>query len=353
LVNAPGKFKNDVIASLSKKLQMEVENKVAKHPMYESYGPILATNPSDAFATLRSTIPITANPFTSQLSYGRKAIPNLVRDLGDAKLPPQQRALVCLTELFHSPEHVSQGISEKIVPLLINYLTSQNITCRQKASESLMIISNHVIGRNSILERKKNILSIAVSFDDTDDLVRKHISETISNVTTSKKGVDYFLDGQLFKVLIAKLHRERLDIQIPLLRTCYNCIRLDTRGNMPQMAIESDSLMAFTDIADRSLILDVKVLACECVMMLCIHHECKKLATNPKIITILLALLSHSKPAVRAAASGAIMRLFELISISIDCDAKRSLVRENAVKILSLLLSDENELVQLNAIKVI
>jgi hypothetical protein len=48
------------------------------HRMYLPPGPFIANNPQDAFASLRSTIPLTANPITSQLSYGRKAIPNLV-----------------------------------------------------------------------------------------------------------------------------------------------------------------------------------------------------------------------------------------------------------------------------------
>lgn len=40
-------------------------------------------------------------------------------------------------------------------------------------------------------------------------------------------------------------------------------------------------------------------------------------------------------------------------SITIDCDAKRIVVRENALSHLMELLDDKNELVQLNAIKVI
>jgi hypothetical protein len=46
--------------------------------MYQPTVPKLPNDPAEASALLRSTIPITANPITSQLSYGRKAIPNLV-----------------------------------------------------------------------------------------------------------------------------------------------------------------------------------------------------------------------------------------------------------------------------------
>lgn len=86
---------------------------------------------------------------------------NKVRDLLDEQLAIQQRALVCLTELFHSAENVSQGINENIIPNLISFLNSINITSRQKASESLMIISNHEIGRRAILVKRDNIIIIS------------------------------------------------------------------------------------------------------------------------------------------------------------------------------------------------
>lgn len=70
-------------------------------------------------------------------------------------------------------------------------------------------------------------------------------------------------------------------------------------------------------------------------------------------ITTLISLLGHDQSPVRAAAAGALMRYERLNSISIDCDAKKVLVRENLIQVLGQLLSDENELVQLNAIKTI
>jgi hypothetical protein len=54
-----------------------------------------------------------------------------------------------------------------------------------------------------------------------------------------------------------------------------------------------------------------------------------------------------ARPLVRAAAAGAVM------SISIDVDAKKLLVRENVVRPLVKLLDDEDEGVQLNALKAI
>ena len=71
------------------------------------------------------------------------------------------------------------------------------------------------------------------------------------------------------------------------------------------------------------------------------------MASNSETISILISLLSHTKSEVRAAAAGGLM------TISIFFDGKRALVRDNALKLLSKLLEDENELVQLNCIKTI
>jgi hypothetical protein len=84
-----------------------------------------------------------------------------VRDLREGPLTKQQKALVSITDLFHSPQNVSQGINVSVVYELISFLTSENITCRQKASESLKILSNHAIGRNAILKEKGNVMKMS------------------------------------------------------------------------------------------------------------------------------------------------------------------------------------------------
>ncbi|KAJ3368839.1 tetrahydrofolate synthase [Kappamyces sp. JEL0680] len=332
------------MASAGESLQPQ---EIPKHPMYSPQTSNLPRNPADASALLRSYIPEIANPITAQLSYGRKAIPNLIRDLRDGPLGKQQKALVSLTELFHSPENVSQGIGAQVVYELIGFLKSQNITCRQKSTESLRIISNHAIGRNAILRDRINMLKMSANFDDEDDLVRKNIHETFSSITALAPGVQMLFDFKLFEKLVSKLGSERLDIQVFILKTCYNCIRLGSSSSMPSTAIACQALDAFTKVASQSKVLEIQVGACECIMVLCFYHECKKIASSSDTITVLIALLGQSKAPVRAAAAGALM------SISINNDAKRILVRDNALKILSKLLEDDNELVQLNSIKTI
>lgn len=77
------------------------------------------------------------------------------------------------------------------------------------------------------------------------------------------------------------------------------------------------------------------------------YPQGKKVAVGGQTLPILIDTLLDFKSEVRAAAAGALM------SISIDVDAKRMLVRENALPILMKLLDDKNESVLLNAVKTI
>ncbi|KAJ3272935.1 Radial spoke head 14 [Terramyces sp. JEL0728] len=318
----------------------ELNTGATRHPMYTlGSTPSLPRNPGEASALLLSTIPSNAVPINNQLSYGRKAIPNLVADLLAPQLIGQQKALISLNELFHSPENISQGISENIIQHLVGFLPSENITCRQKSSEALTTISNHAIGRNAILSSPNSIEKLSRNFTDTSDIVRKNIHETLANITSQR------LESMIFEHLILRLPQERLDIQIAILTTCYNCISKGDSVYMPSLAIASNALEVLAKVAKSSPVVEVQVATCQCIMALCFYHECKRLACNSDVISTLITLLGNSKSSVRAAAAGALM------SISIDCDAKRILVRENVVRILSKLLDDENEIVQLNTIK--
>jgi hypothetical protein len=71
------------------------------------------------------------------------------------------------------------------------------------------------------------------------------------------------------------------------------------------------------------------------------------MATNNETISVLLDLFRSGNTDLLAAATGAVM------SISIDVEAKKLLVRENVIPLLKNLLGHENELVQLNALKAI
>lgn len=76
------------------------------------------------------------------------------------------------------------------------------------------------------------------------------------------------MEFHLFEKLCQKLKTERLDIQVCILMTCYNCIRLADSVHMPLVAITCNALETFSHIAGAGKVLEVQVAACECIMML-------------------------------------------------------------------------------------
>ncbi|KAJ3355823.1 hypothetical protein HDU83_002471 [Entophlyctis luteolus] len=155
------------------------------------------------------------------------------------------------------------------------------------------------------------------------------------------------LEFRLLPVLVSRLPDERMDIQIMILDTLYNCLRLGGSKYMPEVPIQCDAMGAFTRILKKEVVADTRVAAAKCIMMLSFYKECKIQAYQGETTGILIDMLSDSKSPVRAAAAGALM------AITIDVEAKKQLVRENAVNTLIRLLDDTNESVLLNVIKVI
>lgn len=119
----------------------------------------------------------------------------------------------------------------------------------------------------------------------------------------------------LIQVLVKKLISERYDIQIFILQTLYNCIRLGKEPLNPADAIKANALNEFNKVL-KSSITDVKVWSCKCIMVLWYLYftnssffaEAKKIACSGNTIQNLLLALSDNKSEVRSAAAGALMR---------------------------------------------
>ncbi|KAI9209588.1 armadillo-type protein [Polychytrium aggregatum] len=304
--------------------------------------------PKEMTECLAATLPPHVDPTKFQLAYGRRAVPKLISELIDEQLFERQRALVFLSDLFHNPENIASALHEGIVPKLTRLLGETDLTVKQKATECMRSLCSHAIGRKSVVDNG-TLAKLAKLFDDADPLVRKQTHDIFCRVTSQREGSDSCLSFSLLPVLIKKVPTERMDIQVVILETLYNCIRHGSTPWVPRDAVNNSALDIFTDLIQIELVTDVKVAACRCIMALCFHAEVKKLAVkNPQTIPRLMRLLKDIKPEVRAASAGAIM------SITIDCDAKRILVRENAVPIfLELIQNDESQSVLLNVIKCI
>lgn len=183
--------------------------------------------------------------------------------------------------------------------------------------------------------------------NDPDDFTRLNMHGVFAQITSAKRGVDQVFRYDIFKKFVSLVSKEKTNIQVLVLQTCRNCIKSADTKILPIAATDCQGLKIFTEIALSSLVTDVKVVALECIMMLCFYPEFKLMAVDSETISIVTKLTTHRKAACRAAAAGALM------SITINCDAKKWIVREvGLLDRLVGLLKDKDELVVLNSIKV-
>lgn len=81
-------------------------------------------------------------------------------------------------------------------------------------------------------------------------------------------GVAQLLESKNFERLIKRLTGERLDVQVNILTTCYNCISKGDALYMPSIAIASNALDVFSEVAKASPVVEVQVATCQCIMAL-------------------------------------------------------------------------------------
>ncbi|KAI8816087.1 armadillo-type protein [Fimicolochytrium jonesii] len=314
---------------------------------------------SAELAALRApTVPAGVDSTTFHLAYGARGIPKLIEGLSSSTpLFRKQQSLCFLSDLFHRPENVSQGLEEGIVGILARLLRV-DVTVRQKASECLKIISGHAVGRAGIVQANVlEILSRRVSyffskqterFTDSDDLVRRNIHQTLSQLTLDQPGAAAVLSTSgLLPALIGALPFERaLDVQVPILSACYNCIRRGAPPHVPDVPIECGAMNVFTKMLKVGCSSDVLVGVAKCIMALSEYHQGKRLAVENNTIEVLIPLLRHRRSEVRAAVAAALM------SITIDVEAKRLVVRSgDALPILMSLLRDRSDTLLVNVVK--
>ena len=140
------------------------------------------------------------------------------------KLIDRQKAIVLLSKLFHDPTNLSQAIHENIIRILTSFLRLDDLTCRQKATECIEIISRHELGRSAILEGAV-LDHLANLINDPNDLIRVHINTTFARMTANKAGVDQVMRVGLFSKWVQLVNKEKVNIQALVLQSCRSCIR--------------------------------------------------------------------------------------------------------------------------------
>jgi hypothetical protein len=72
----------------------------------------------------------------------------------------------------------------------------------------------------------------------------------------------------MLPTLVMKLSKERYDVQIQILETLHNCIRLGKEPLNPTDALRSNALEELTLLIQKSPVTDIKVAASKCIMVL-------------------------------------------------------------------------------------
>lgn len=205
----------------------------------------------------------------------------------------------------------------------------------------------HANGRKGLLETQ-TITPLSERLDDPDNLTRKHVYTIIKNLSETPECAQILCDQELLPKFITKLTSEPLlEIQLELLETVYQILRVGKPPHIPHQALDNNLIPALTNFLNKQTVSHLKVLACECLMMICFHGLAKRVATRDGTLQKLTTLLKDWKSDVRAAAAGAIM------AITIDVDAKKQFIKDGGVQVLIDCMGDENELVMLNVLKVI
>ncbi|KXS09012.1 ARM repeat-containing protein [Gonapodya prolifera JEL478] len=333
-----------------------------------------------------------------------------ISTLSDPSPAASLSALTILSTLLHHPAHLSSALCASLLPSLAPLLASPDPATRLLAARACVTVCGQAVGRAAVAEGAVGGLK-KLAVEDEDGSVREAAYEAVRRVSGEKHGVESLLRHAMLRPLVSRLRTETLAVQHLALHTLYNILRtgvppkraptnpgsaLSPTSASPQTltapadttdtsspdqlvpatstsdpaptsafppaptlrpdVIPDDALdpavglvATLRDLARQGMPEVVKVWSCRCIMMLSFFPDGKRLAVKENLLKPLIALLRDRRSEVRAAAAGSIM------SITVDVEAKKQMVRENALPLLVDLLSgaDRNEEALLNACRCI
>jgi len=293
-----------------------------------------------AHTVISAKLPPDIDPTKAQLAYGDRALPKLNEELNDGELKTRQKALMALCDVVHNPEYVKQTIKCSIVESLKNLLADPDAVVRMKATEVLLIISGHAVGRQVLIDEQV-ILPLSKLFDDECYDVRKNVHLTVEMISSSHPGPEGLVDCGLIPILIKKLPIEEDDIKLLILETLHRCMRID-----PSQALLSDGMKVYTALLKHSM-KEIRAKAAMDVKELSFPTEGKNKACDEGSVPILVDLLNDEDTDVRTKACGALMVVTITTRgkiLTMECDAIPTLIK---------LIEDESVELRLNALKLI
>lgn len=295
-----------------------------------------------------------------QVAYGRRAVFKLVEELSNSNIDIKQNALTHLTDILHDPYNISDGVTSGLLGILRELVNDSEVTTRQKTTELLMILAGQAKGRDALIEN--HIFEVLPPLvNDPDESVRMNVHRVYAAISMVAEVIPSILsqNSAIVQSLLIRLSStkdpEPFFTQHLILTTLYN---LTLSSELcAETAIALQAIPILTNLLISKIGgTDVMVGAANVLQALSFGREGKKQIVkydddgkgdSSMTIKVLVEVLKHTSSEVRAAAAGALM------SIAVDVEAKGLIIQENAVPLLSNLLKDPNDAVQLNALKTI
>lgn len=293
-----------------------------------------------ATTLISARLPPDIDPTKAQLAYGGRALPKLNEELNDLNLETRQKALMALCDVVHNPEYVVQTIKCSIIESLKKLLKDEDAVVRMKASEVMLIISGHAVGRQSLIDEAV-IEPLSTLFDDGCYDVRHNAHKTMEMISSAPPGPVGIVDCNLIPVLIQKLEVEDYKIQLLILDTLHRCVRVNA-----QQALEHNGMAVFTKLLKHDMN-TVRAKAAMDIKELSFPTEGKDAACDEGTIEILAGLLTDGKTDVRAQVCAALM------TITITTRGKLMAMKCAIIPNLITLLDDPSVEVRLNALKLV
>jgi len=226
------------------------------------------------------------------------------------------------------------------VESLKRLLNDSDAIVRMKATEVMLIISGHAVGRQSLIDEGV-IEPLSKLFDDSCYDVRLNSHKTMEMISSAPPGPMGIVECDLVPVLIKKLSVEDYEIQLLILDTLHRCIRIDFT-----QALEHNGMAVYTSLLKHDLY-TVRAKAAMDIKELSFPTEGKDKACDEGTIEILSGLLTDGDTDVRAQVCAALM------TITITTRGKLMAMKCNIIPDLISLLNDHSVEVRLNALKLV
>jgi hypothetical protein len=290
--------------------------------------------------------PPDVDPTRTIPAFGDRAVPRLSRELAPGNdLITVQRALFTLCDLLRDPKTVSEAIAAGLPTQLGGLVEHPNATVREKASEALVHVAGHAVGRAAIVQLRL-VPVLAAKFLDELAIVRLNTHECVERVSKAREGATEVIQLGLIPKLVAQAGDEaEVQVKEVVLDTLHNAAQVNS---VP--GLECGGMDTFMKLLGHGAP-SVVARAARNIMDTAVTLPGKEEACTKGAIALLVGLLdgrrTASEPEVVAAACSALM------TVTITTEGKKTALKDGLVDRLPALLGSADERVLLTGIKLI